>query len=178
MYISGHFAMGYLVAAGPALARRQPLDVSHVLIPALIGAAIPDIIDKPLRALDLVTYSRALGHSFFFFAALVLFWLWLRERKQKMGRLVGWGLAGMITHLIADVVNDAFRGLEARGFLFTAWLGWPITDARDMQVIFDLGRHIRIHPNFTSLEIGVFAMTLAIAIAHRQLVGAPNYLKR
>ena len=167
MYTSGHLAMGYLAAAGPALAHKRVLDVQQALIPALVGAATPDLIDKPLHALGLITYSRGLGHSIFFFAAVLVLWRWIKHRRPGLSRPMGWWIIGIGTHFFADVINDFFRGLEARGFLFSGWLGWPITCTRDLTVLFDLGREIRIHPTFTSLEIAIFALALVVAIAHR-----------
>lgn len=165
MYVSGHLAMGYLVAAGPAVGLRRPLDIRNALLPALLGSVTPDIIDKPLRALELIQYSRGLGHSLFFLALIYVVWKILAHRGARIARPFGYWTAGIAAHHFADLTNDLFRGLEARGFIITAWPFWPITDARTLAVQYDLGRHIRIHETYTSLEIGVYALTAAVIFA-------------
>lgn len=157
--------MGYLVAAGPAVSRGEPVDLRHALVPAIVGSFTPDIIDKPLRALELVPYARSLGHSVFFLAAVYLLWWILDRRNVWCSRAVGWWVVGIATHYFADIANDFFRGLEARGYLITAWPFWPITDARSHAVLYEIGDHIRIHPFFSSLEIGVFALTTVVLYA-------------
>ena len=178
MYLPGHLAMGYLAAAGTSLAQRRPLDVGGALLPALIGAVTPDFIDKPLDFIGITQSSRTLGHSIFFFLAALALWWWLSNRRWKHRRAMGWWVVGICTHLAIDFVNDAFRGLEERGFFFTAWAGWPITDASQHQILVEIGRHIRIHPLFTSVEIGVYAMTLALAIASRYYGPRPGEVDR
>ena len=167
MYLPGHLAMGYLVAAGPALATRRALDVRYAVVPALIGAVSPDFIDKPLNYFDIVSTSRTAGHSIFTILLLIALWHWLKRAKKAIARPYGWWLVGIGTHLFIDLVNDVFRGFEARGHLFTTWITWPLTDANTAQIQFDIGKHIRLHPSFTSLEISVFALTLVVAIASR-----------
>lgn len=170
MYLTGHLAMGYLAAAGPALAKQKPVDIKYALVPALIGAVSPDAVDKSLQALEVTAHSRTVGHSFLVFAALFLGWKWLRPHRPDIARPFGWWLAGVASHLGADLLNDMIRGLEARGHFFTGWPAWPITDADSVEVLLEIGDHVRVHPTLSSLEIGVYAMTLAVILAGKSYV--------
>ena len=175
MYLPGHLAMGYLVAAGPAVARRRPLDVRYALIPALIGSVTPDAIDKPLHALEWIDHSRAVGHSLFFLLLLYLIWRILRARDIDFARPFGWWTAGVASHFFADFSNDIFRGIEARGFFFSSWMGWPVVEFEALQIVWELGEHIQVHPTFTSLEIAVYALTLVVAMASRRYQKSPTF---
>jgi len=68
MLIPGHLAAGVLVVAAARGVRRRP-SLSRALLPALIGALTPDLIDKPLQFLGLVSGSRTVAHSPSFVAA-------------------------------------------------------------------------------------------------------------
>ena len=54
MHFAGHLAIGYLTAAGPALAKGQRPDLRLALLPAVVGAITPDLINKPLLFFDLI----------------------------------------------------------------------------------------------------------------------------
>lgn len=177
MYISGHLAMGYLAVAGPAVARRAPIDVHYALLPALIGTVTPDAIDKTLRVLEVQQYGRSLGHSLLFLIALYTGWRVLCRLKLPSAQPFGWWGVGVATHLFADLVNDAFRAFEARGLLFTAWAAWPLTDARSFAVDYQVGRHVQIHPMYTSFEIGVLALTAAMLYANWWQTRHRKYLR-
>ena len=166
--------MGFLVAAGPAVARRRRLDVGHALIPALIGSVTPDVIDKSLHLLELVEQSRSVGHSLLFLALLYLIWRILRTRGVDFARPFGWWTAGVASHIFADFSNDLFRGMEARGFFFSSWMGWPLVDFDAVEIVWEIGEYIRIHPTITSLEISVYALTLVVAIVSRKYVGSKD----
>ena len=166
MYLPTHIATGYLFAAVPAVARRRPPSMLTAVIPALIGSVTPDAIDKPLRAMEITAYSRTVGHSLFFVAALLVIWWLLDRRRVRLAKPFGWWIVGICSHLFADFTNDIFRGLEERAHLFTSWPGWPITTPDTFAISFSLGREWRVHETYTSLEIGVFALTAVVLIVH------------
>jgi hypothetical protein len=96
------------------------------------GCLLPDLIDKPVFVaarvarrklpdsfdvwLDVLHGSRLLGHSLFFFAAVVAAALLTRAGWL---RAVAWGVA---THLVLDIVPDVISGARLQP---PTWLLWP-----------------------------------------------------
>ena len=167
MYIPGHIAIGYLIVAGPALARRVHINPTTALFPALLGTLTPDIIDKTLQLTPFTPFGRTIAHSLLVFASLILLWklaTLLRLLRPGGATIVGWWLAGYGSHLIVDLINDLFRGLEHTGYLFSAWIGWPFTNPDMHQLQWPVENPCQ--HCYSSLEIGLLAMTLAVAITH------------
>lgn len=162
MYIPGHLALGYLLVAGKSRARNQPIDVHHALIPALIGALTPDVVDKSLQFIGLTPYGRTVGHSIFVLAAIVLVWQWAELRKSRLAAPMGWWVAGITSHLIIDLVNDLFLGIEHTGYVFAAWMGWPNTNPDMWQVYYSVENPCL--DCYSSLEVGLLALTLVVGI--------------
>ena len=102
MLFPTHVIAGYLL--GNAL--RLPA------IPAAIGAALPDLIDKPLAMLGVVDIYHSVGHS-----ALVLLAL---LPVVLLGRawLAGW--LGWASHLALDVVHVIVNG-RPEDAVFVLW---------------------------------------------------------
>ena len=163
MYIPGHLAMGYLIVAGPALAKNRPLDVRHALLPALVGSLTPDIIDKSLQLTPLTPYGRTVGHSIFVLAGLVILWQWAVAKKAPEARPMGWWIAGIAAHITIDFINDIFRGIEHTGYLFAAWMGWPNTNPDMWQVTTTVENPCQYC--YSSLEIGFLAMVMVVGVA-------------
>lgn len=157
--------MGYLVAAGPAVAKGRPVDVRVALLPALAGSVTPDAIDKSLQFFELAEHSRSLGHSLIFLVAIAAIWKLLEGRRISWAQPFGWFVAGVASHFFIDLLNDAFRGFEGRGFVFTGWPIWPVADHRSIQIVLEFTT--RIHPRYTSLEIALFALVAAVMLASR-----------
>lgn len=68
-------------------------------IPVLIGGILPDLIDKPLNDILLITpYGRYAMHSFAGLAAATLIAYWFTNRKTACSYLIG-----HLSHLIADM---------------------------------------------------------------------------
>jgi hypothetical protein len=92
------------------------------LLPVLVGAVLPDLIDKGLLAGGLVVGSRGVGHS-------LLLWAVVAALAWPVVRLRGVTLGG-ISHLLADCVDDLLAGVFHSGTLLTAWPLWPLPPAR------------------------------------------------
>jgi hypothetical protein len=87
----GHAAVAFLTARGLSLSRRATGL-------CLLGAALPDLIDKPLVALGVVEVAHTVGHS-----VLVVGALGVGVAILSLER--GWPLlAGWIGHVAADLV--------------------------------------------------------------------------
>lgn len=86
---------------------------------ALIGAMLPDLIDKPLGLLllkDQLSYGRIYAHTLLFFLLLLIPGLWFYRKKGRSWLLV---LAlGSFGHLILDDIWNA------PVTLFWPLLGW------------------------------------------------------
>jgi hypothetical protein len=77
----------------------------------VLGAALPDIIDKPLGILEIAPHYHSIGHSIFTVVLLVLIGIRIR-------RLIPMAL-GWATHIFQDALHILInRGLEETTFMF------------------------------------------------------------
>jgi hypothetical protein len=116
----GHAALGYLLYAGYVCASTDRLPLRYTIVPLAIGTQLPDLVDKPLAYLDMLTYGRSLAHSVFFMAAAtVLVWqatIRLNERFEPGWRAAvcqGTPLAfaiGYAGHLVGDAYGAVVAG--------------------------------------------------------------------
>jgi hypothetical protein len=113
--IVGHAAVGALLGRRLALPRRGRWLV-------LLGALTPDLLDKPAVALGLTTFGRALGHAPVTWMLVMSGW-WLLARQARDVR--HW-LIGVGSHLLADLADDALRGVLYSGYALDGWVAWPL----------------------------------------------------
>lgn len=94
----------------------------------MLGALLPDLIDKSLMLIGVTPYGRTVGHSLVFW--LFTSWLWMLAvgRRLPRARWLGLVLLGGISHLVVDLVDDVVEGFEYSGYPFSAWFGWPWTN--------------------------------------------------
>lgn len=104
MLFPTHVVAGYLVGRG----LRVPA------LPAAAGAALPDLVDKPLAMAGVVDIYHTVGHS-----ALVLlaFLPVARSRRAWLAFWVGWA-----SHLLLDVVHMGVNGRPDDA----VFLLWPV----------------------------------------------------
>lgn len=98
------------LAAGFLLGRRTGRPAWWVVA----GAALPDLLDKPLALAGVVDLYHSVGHSVGLAALLVP--LAARDRRG-VAVLVGWA-----SHLLLDAVHVVVNGRAADA----AFLGWPL----------------------------------------------------
>lgn len=85
----------------------------------LVGAALPDLVDKPLGMIELTTLFHSVGHSL---ALLVPAVLLASRGPAGLAAAVGWG-----AHLLADAVHVVINGRPTDAlFLF-----WPVVSPPD-----------------------------------------------
>ncbi len=117
-----HLVVGYVCYSAYTHIDRGEPPVSTPAIIAVIGAALADLIDKPLHAAGIVPVGRTIGHSLLFVVPLVAI-VWLVARRRDRDQL---GLAfaiGYGSHLAADVPWHLLSGdFHELGFLL-----WPVT---------------------------------------------------
>ncbi len=135
MFIPGHLALGYLGAVLHARRLERPPRLRPEVLPAFVGALTPDLIDKPLLLLGVMSGGRTLGHSVFFLLFTVLLWAVIRRWKDRETAVpfALWSL-GVATHSVADVLEDATRGFLEGGTLIRSWFAWPFLDRSDWAV--------------------------------------------
>jgi len=88
---------------------------------AACGAALPDLIDKPLGAVGATALYQSVGHSLLALAALALAWLVVRYAGGPGDRLLAVGL-GWGSHLCLDVLGIALNGRPGNWVV----LLWPV----------------------------------------------------
>ncbi len=88
---------------------------------AACGAALPDLIDKPLGAVGATDLYQSVGHSALPVLALAGVWLLARRADGAGARLLAVGL-GWASHLLLDVFGIALNGRPEN------WVSllWPV----------------------------------------------------
>lgn len=115
MLPSGHAAVGYLLASAFARVRgRRPSARSIGAV--VIGAQLPDLVDKPLAwGLGTLPAGRSLGHSLFVLVPVGLAAVAL-ARRCGGGTLVAACWLGTLSHALVDAV-PALWGAQSSAFL-------------------------------------------------------------
>jgi hypothetical protein len=111
MFILAHIGIGRTISR--PLSRRLPV------IPFVIGALLPDAIDKPLFYLHIssaITATRTVAHSALFTAIFVALGIFRRSRVLLTMAL------GMTTHLALDCLMDTIS-TEPHSAIVA--FGWP-----------------------------------------------------
>ncbi len=117
-----HLAVGYLCYAVYSRWRYDRLPAGEATVIAVIGAAIPDLLDKPLYWLGIVPVGRTLGHSLLFVLPLVGI-VWILAKRAGRRELAVAFAVGILSHIATDVPWHLLSGEHHElGFLL-----WPIT---------------------------------------------------
>lgn len=138
----------HLLASG-LLARRFRIPVGW----AVVGAALPDVVDKPLAMLGVVDLFHTVGHS----ALLAVAFLPLAfVGRAGLAAALGWG-----SHLLLDAFHVIVNG-RADDALF---LLWPLALPPDPLAIppVEFLRYYLWSPSFF-VEIAIWAGAVALAV--------------
>lgn len=126
MHIPGHLSAA-LLAALTWRARPLPRPWRRdVLLPALLGGVLPDLIDKPILWLGWSVHGRTVGHSVLTWSLVCLLAAWAQERRAAGRWWLTWVAAGMGTHYLADLAEALLLGALHARHLATSWWLWPL----------------------------------------------------
>ena len=115
-----HLAVGYCCYAGYTRVSGT-VPAGTPALAAIIGAALPDLLDKPPWLLGLAV-GRTVGHSLLFAVPVVLAVRLLARSRNRPELGVAFAV-GYLSHLAADVPWHVIAGdYHELGFLL-----WPIT---------------------------------------------------
>lgn len=117
MWVTGHIAAGWLASrwAAPEGRWRGAWCVA--------GALWPDVLDKGAKLVGLTPYGRWVGHA----VAVWAMWAGVAVLMRVRGRGWAWWLAvGWGSHIVTDLTDDVVAGVLYTGYVFGAWMGWPL----------------------------------------------------
>lgn len=166
----GHLAFAYLWYAVYAAVGTHRLPARLALIPLAIGSQFPDLIDKPLAYLGILTYGRSLAHSLFAFTlcTLALWWLtrslhgrWTAETlfERLRGVTPGAFAIGYLSHLVGDTYRFLLAGdLWSARFLLYPLFSVPETPADDIAPwirLFQIYQEMGTHPQLNVIVLAI-----------------------
>lgn len=118
------------------------------------GAALPDVVDKPLGMLGVFDLFQTVGHSALTLAVLAV----PLARHSRAGRavVVGWG-----SHLLLDAVHMILNGRPEH----TLFLAWPLAVPSDPLTLppVEFFFYYLWTPSFY-LEVGIWLAALATGL--------------
>ncbi|WP_306057667.1 metal-dependent hydrolase [Natronococcus wangiae] len=152
-----HLAVGYLCYAGYARWERGEPPAAAPAEAAIVGAALPDLLDKPLWLSGVLDVGRTIGHSLLF-AIPVIAAVWLVARARDR-RALGVAFAvGYLSHLATDVPWHLLSGdLDELGFLL-----WPLTPMPEYTGTKPLGTVVGLEVTTLWLEAVVLVAGVAL----------------
>lgn len=159
---AGHLGVAYLVA------RRRPAHRSRRLAPLAFGVLLPDVLDKGAMMLGATPYGRTVGHSLLFLLALSLGWRLLVARRAGGHAALGLLALGVASHLAVDLVDDVAEGAVYGGYVFSGWMGWPLTNPDMLSV--RVPHPERYLPRaITGLELATVVSVLVLSVLDRRV---------
>jgi Ni/Fe-hydrogenase subunit HybB-like protein len=122
----------------------------------VVGAAIPDVIDKPLGMIGVFELYHSIGHSTLIVPIFVL--LALRD-PAGLAAAVGWG-----SHLLLDAIHVVINGRPGHAL----FLAWPLAESADPLALppGEFGRYYLGTPSFR-LEILIWIGLIAVLASQR-----------
>jgi len=125
----GHLAMAYLtIRQRVPVARR-----AQVALLAMFGALLPDVIDKSLVVLGVYPWGRTMGHSLITWTLVASFLVLIATLVRPLPRST-WVVAGVISHFLADLTDDAFAGFLHTSYVLTSWFAWPLFNPDQFEI--------------------------------------------
>lgn len=167
MQVTGHLSVALL-----CMQAHRPW-TRPVLGAALLGALLPDMIDKPIWLLNGSLYGRTIGHSLLVWTPLALImlspWFMLRippaRQRWWMGLMVG-----VWSHFVADGCDDVIKGLLSNGYVYTSWGLWPLHTPDHYALWLEPWvAHVRDH-SMTPLEGLAIGWALSLAARQRMMM--------
>jgi hypothetical protein len=122
----------------------------------VVGAALPDLLDKPLASLGVTPLYHSVGHSALFAVVLVPL---AAVSRPGAAVAVGWA-----SHLLLDAVHVVVNGRP----LDALFLAWPVAVPPDPLALAPVPFAMQYlwSPSFF-LEIGIWLAAAAVALRRR-----------
>ena len=180
----GHLAFAYLWYALYAASSTHRLPARLALLPLAFGSQFPDLIDKPLAYIGVLTYGRSLAHSLFTFAlcSLAVWWLvtrlrgrWSTETLVERLRIVTPAAfaIGYASHLLGDTYRFLLAGdlWDARFLLYPLF---PVPESPSDNIapwvrLFEIYREMGTHPQ---IDLIVLAIVVFVGLRVRQYLAS------
>lgn len=152
-----HLAVGYCCYAIDTRWDRGAAPDDRTTAAVLVGAALPDLIDKPLWLLGVAGVGRTAGHSLLVAVPLLVGVRLYANRSDR--RALGTAFSiGLCSHLAADVPWHLLAGdYRELGFLL-----WPVTPMPAYTGTKPLGSLGGVEVTTLWLEVVIFAVGLAM----------------
>lgn len=127
--VGKHLAFGYVVYSLLERSQGRVPDLETAAL--LFGVVVPDLVDKPLVFLGVLSYGRSFAHSLFTASILVatVYLVTHRLDRGDLGRAFG---LGYVLHLPVDLYGPMLTGHHP---IDTAFLFWPIAVDRSLGVM-------------------------------------------
>ncbi len=154
-----HLAVGYLCYAGYTRRRYGSVPGEYPTLAAILGAALPDLIDKPIWLAGVVDVGRTIGHSLLLVVPLVIVvWLVTRTRDRE---ILGVAFAiGILSHIATDIPWHVLSGdYHELGFLL-----WPITPMPEYTGTKPLGTVPGLEVTATTLWLEAVILVAGVAL--------------
>jgi hypothetical protein len=176
----GHLAFAYLWYAVYAAVGTHRLPAQLALVPLAFGSQFPDLVDKPLAYLGVLTYGRSLAHSLFTFAlcSVALWWLTIQFRGRWRAETVAERLrivtpaaftVGYASHLLGDTYRFLLAGdLWAARFLVYPLFPVPESPSDDIAPwirLFEIYQEMGSHPQ---VNLIILATVVFVGLRIRQ----------
>lgn len=118
----GHAGAGYLLYSLTTRLgyRRAPTGIETVVLG--FGTQFPDIVDKPLAAIGVLSYGRSLAHSLLTLTLLFGCLFVVLRGSQYVSYLVPF-VVGCLSHVFTDIGGALLRGQH----FGTTFLVWPFS---------------------------------------------------
>ena len=173
----GHLAFAYLWYAVYAATSTHRLPARLALLPLAFGSQFPDLVDKPLAYIGILTYGRSLAHSLFAFAlcSLTVWWLvarlrghWSAETLAEQLRIVTPAAfaIGYASHLLGDTYRFLLTGdVWTARFLLYPLFPVPESPSDDIAPwvrLFEIYQEMGTHP-----QIGLIVLAVVVFVGVR-----------
>jgi hypothetical protein len=143
------------LVAGALLGTYWRLSVAWLVV----GAALPDLLDKPLASLGVTTLYHSIGHSVLLAVVLVPL---AAVSRAGVAVAVGWA-----SHLLLDALHVVVNGRP----LDALFLAWPVAVPPDPLALAPIPFALQYlwTPAFF-IEIGIWLAAAAVALRRRPVV--------